>query len=171
MDIISAQENDWEKYKLIRLESLRQDSSAFGSSFGETSERTDEQWRNQLKEIVEKPHERKLLLAMQGDAPIGCVGGLRRKDGVWILFAVYVSPVFRGKGVSDQLMQTILEKINAEPEANVVELTVNVQRIPALKLYEKHGFKITETLREQRLGDGNTHDEYVMQKVLDSSES
>lgn len=164
MRIVSVQADDWEKYKQIRLEALKTDPSAFGRSYEEAARRTDEQWKDQTIENTEKPHERKLFLALQAETPVGCVGGFRRTDGVWVLNAVYVSPAFRGKGISKRLMQTVLENIQAEPEATVIELTVNVERIPAVKLYQRYGFVIIQTLPDQKLGDGNTHDEYLMRK-------
>jgi len=44
-------------------------------------------------------------------------------------------------------------------------LRVNLKQHPAVKLYKSFGFAITETIKDQMMGDGELHDEYEMIKT------
>jgi len=54
---------------------------------------------------------------------------------------VYVSPEFRGKGIGKKLVVESLNRLKVEG-VKAVRLTVLIENKPAVKLYEKFGFKI-----------------------------
>ncbi len=49
MKIYKLTPGDWEKFKEIRLDALKNDSEAFGSSFEEKVGKSDEEWRKTLE--------------------------------------------------------------------------------------------------------------------------
>jgi len=57
---------------------------------------------------------------------------------------IYVEPAHRGKGFGAALMAKALEKLKADG-AKVIELGVDGNNLPALKLYRKFGFKVHKT--------------------------
>jgi ribosomal protein S18 acetylase RimI-like enzyme len=63
------------------------------------------------------------------------------------------------------LLGAVLDKIRRDSSIQAVQLTVNKEQIPAVKLYEKFGFQITGE-ESQKMGDGNEHTEYLMELAL-----
>jgi ribosomal protein S18 acetylase RimI-like enzyme len=55
------------------------------------------------------------------------------------------------------------EDTKTTPQAKI-ELMVNLTQLAAVRFYERHGFVIVETLKDQLLGDGKMYDEYLMRK-------
>ncbi len=56
------------------------------------------------------------------------------------LYRIAVSERFRKKGVADMLMRFFIDKCRANSVANAF-LEVRADNIPAIRLYEKYGFK------------------------------
>ena len=77
---------------------------------------------------------------------LGCVGA-NDALGQGFISKVAVSPDHRRKGIADTLL-TFLE--NEARSRNMFELTLEVRasNTPAIKLYEKHGYKILGTRRK-----------------------
>lgn len=76
MEIIKLTSEDWEKYKNIRLEALRKDNIAFGTSYEEALNKKDEEW----KATLEKP-DRYLFFAKDKNEIVGLGCGIQGIDG------------------------------------------------------------------------------------------
>ena len=57
------------------------------------------------------------------------------------LFGLYVTQVFRGQGLGEDLVQAVLSLAGQEPEIKVIELTVSANSPAALALYKRCGFE------------------------------
>lgn len=57
-----------------------------------------------------------------------------------LLFRMYVSPNFRGKGIAGLLIQELIDRVNALGDIEQINLTV-VTTNPAKRLYERFGFQ------------------------------
>ena len=78
---------------------------------------------------------------------------------------MWTDPKFRGKGLSRKIIEKIFEDarlMNVES----VELSVNMEQIPAIKLYESLGFETVEEIPNVMMGDGNEYNEIEMRKKL-----
>jgi ribosomal protein S18 acetylase RimI-like enzyme len=157
MQIKIAQPPDWQEYKEIRLESLKESPQAFGGTFANESSQTDDQWKERITD-----NRRFFVLAQEGGATIGITGAKKVGDTDWTIVAVYLTPESRGKGYSKQLLSSVLQELKSRG-AKLVTLTVNTEQKSAIKLYQGLGFQITDTLKDEKLGDGLLHDEYVME--------
>jgi RimJ/RimL family protein N-acetyltransferase len=74
---------------------------------------------------------------------------------------MYVREGHRGKGDAERLLRALLAK--AEGKVEVIYLTVSAGNGPALRLYERLGFKVWATeARALRLPDGSYVDEHSM---------
>lgn len=86
----------------------------------------------------------------------------------WILFErgeickIVVAPLLRQKGVGDILLKDALERMISEGVESV-SLEVRVSNIPAIKLYEKNGFR-KEYVKKGYYQDGE--DAYLMLKEV-----
>lgn len=84
-----------------------------------------------------------IWLAKAGEEIIGTAGIMKDTDTVFELVKMFVSPLWRGKGISKLLIETCLAKAK---EIGVQKLVLysNHQLETALKLYEKYGFRHVE---------------------------
>lgn len=84
-----------------------------------------------------------IWLAKAGEEIIGTAGIMKDTDTVFEIIKMFVSPSWRGKGISKLLIETCLSKAK---EIGVEKLILfsNHQLETALKLYEKYGFRHVE---------------------------
>ncbi|MEI6267065.1 MAG: GNAT family N-acetyltransferase [bacterium] len=160
MEIRIILPEEWEIYRDIRLESLRIEPVAFKSNYIEEANRSEDIWRSKIVN-TKKPCSYKLFALEDGKA-VGMMGLYQDRDGkdpdTVNVFGVYISPEYRGKRISSQLLDKII-KIASEIEGiHKVRLTVNMSQIPAIALYKKHGFKIIEESKKEK--------SYLMELVL-----
>lgn len=93
--------------------------------------------REQL--ITQLPDERHIFLVTEyGGNAVAYVGMMYVLDEGYIS-NVAVSPQHRKKGLADALIKRIVE-ISHEKELAFITLEVRRSNIPAISLYEKHGF-------------------------------
>jgi ribosomal protein S18 acetylase RimI-like enzyme len=57
-----------------------------------------------------------------------------------LLFRMYVDPQFRGKGIAQLLIKTVVERVERSGDIEQINLTVVSDNPVAKKLYEKFGF-------------------------------
>jgi ribosomal protein S18 acetylase RimI-like enzyme len=105
---------------------------------------------------------------MQADRPIGTMSAFITEDAgekTATIVGVFVAKESRGSGIGGQLLHEVLQKLRQDYGDDLkIKLTVNTEQTAAVHLYEKFGFIITaeETVL---LGDGKTHQKYVMKLV------
>ena len=151
-------EDEWAKYKEIRLEALKNDPIAFGSSFEEEINRPESHWRNRTIGAVYAFYDDKIvgLMSYKDEDRLKT----KHKSGI---YSVYVRPEFRGKGVGKKLLGETLRIIKENKEIIKVNLTVNPLQRSAVKLYESFGFKAVGTLHKELLINGELYDEVLME--------
>jgi len=89
--------------------------------------------------ISQLPDESHVFLVMECDSEaVGYVGMIFVLDEGYIS-NVAVSPLYRRQGLADALIIKLLD-MAVEKELSFVTLEVRKSNIPAIKLYEKHGF-------------------------------
>lgn len=169
VEILSLSPSDWQAYRQLRLEALLDSPQAFGTSYLEQQMKPDSYWQTRLAEAA-RGKNGWLLFARAGQDLVGMMGAFRGAMGNLsvtdqaTIIAVYVTPAWRGKGVSRLLMQGILALLQTKGFRQVW-LGVNGQQEAAVRLYQSFGFTTVSTVHQQ-MADGLTHEEYIMQKVL-----
>ena len=78
------------------------------------------------------------LVALKGDKVIG-FAGMTTSFGEGEIDKVMVDPEFQRRGVADALM-TAVTSLGAKLGITAYTLEVRVSNVPAIRLYEKHGF-------------------------------
>jgi ribosomal protein S18 acetylase RimI-like enzyme len=155
-------EADWQAWRDARLEAVRLHPEAFGGSFEEERERSEEDWRLGLRRVTS-------LAYREGGAISGIAvyaqsspAKMRHRAN---LFSMYVRMHACGKGVGAALVQAVLEE--ARGKALQVHCTVVTSNDRARRLYERHGFTIYGTEpRALKVGD-RFYDEHLMVRRLD----
>ena len=128
--------SDVELLREIRLEGLRLNPEAFGSSF------EDEQFAP-LDKYLGWLANSQVFGAFDGShivgiAAFGTFTGRKDSHKGW-LRAMYVRPTFRrGSGASRLLVQAVIDA--ARPRVELIQLSVVSDNLPALRLYQSFGF-------------------------------
>ena len=124
----------------LRLRGLKEDPEAFGASFGDSVNASQEDISKRLANTEET-----FALGAFNPNPCGMLGFYRRqgervrhKGGIW---GVYVAPEARGTGLARRLMVEAIERVKKMPGLEEVILTVSTTQGAAMRLYESLGFK------------------------------
>lgn len=173
VNIITLEPERWQEYRALRLQSLQQDPTAFGSSYEESRLLPDTEWQKRL-EVAQRKTETIILFAEVDGRLVGMMGAalLQPKKIAHIasIFGVYVEASMRGKGIGRRLMAALLAELDRKPQIEKLTLGVNTQNKVALSLYQKFGFEIIGTAQKELKIDGVYHDEYLMEKLMERDE-
>ncbi|MGW2523540.1 GNAT family N-acetyltransferase [Streptomyces sp. NPDC001617] len=89
-----------------------------------------------------------VLVAMSGDAAVGCLVVTAPADGRSEIKRLWTDPGFRGRGIASGLLAAALAHA-AESGVGTVGLSVWSWRAGAIALYERFGFTVTESWDER----------------------
>lgn len=153
--------NDWEKYRDIRLEALKEEPDAFGSSYSEYKDKSVLYWMDKMSLLSEKNGKSFLCAVLDDNNFVSIGGAYQDENNEWNIIAIYTKKESRGLGAGSLLFNKILEELKNR-EVKKVFLRVNIEREPAISMYKKFGFKIMKSISGQILGDGKVHDEHEM---------
>ncbi len=162
-EIIKLRPNDWSLLRDIKLRSLKDEPTAFSTTYEELAACEEGFWREQL----DNPW---YLFARQDSKIIAMGYAEREEDGknkhIAMLHGVYVVPESRGHHVGRRLIERLLEELKNDPHLIKVELFVGARQDVALKMYESFGFQKVGKLDKEVFYEGKYYDEYLMQKFL-----
>jgi len=148
---------DLPQFHLLRLEALRLHPEAFGVSFGEE--------RNEGSARMIGAYPSATFGAFADGRIVGCAGLLvaarvkRRHYGN--LFSMFVTPNWRGRGVSRALLDQVIAQARAV-ELRHITLSVTIGNSAARALYRSAGFLSFGVEPDALLIDGVLHDEERM---------
>ena len=141
MEIRTLTEDDAAVYRVLRLEALQTNPEAFGSSYEETVARPLSATAERLRDP-----DAFTLGAFEGDALIGTVT-LVRDQGLKMrhranIYAMYVTPAARGRGVGRALMEEAIRRARQVPGLEQLHLAVVSSNTAARALYDTLGFVV-----------------------------
>ena len=127
---------DAHAFRQIRLEGLSLHPDAFGASHSEEAAQDDVFFADRI--------ERNVVFGVEGADGLDGVAGLifgesdkvRHKASV---FGFYVRPHVRGQGIGDALVEALID--HARDRVRQIKLCVVERNTPAVRLYERHGFR------------------------------
>lgn len=132
VDIARLGEQEWEVYRDVRLASLEEAPSAFGSRLAAELDRTEADWRDRLE-------RRTQFVAREEGRPVGTVGCLAEAEGAMELVSMWVAPPARGTGVADLLVDAVVAEAR-DHGCETIVAWVSEGNEPAERLYVRHGF-------------------------------
>ncbi|MGA2875015.1 MAG: GNAT family N-acetyltransferase [Nitrososphaerales archaeon] len=159
--IRSLPSNRWDDYRNLRLESLKSDPSAFGTSFEEEEILTEAEWKRRMKNV---------LFAVSEDMSVGMIGYLFnervKKKHIAELIGVYVTANHRGEGIGTKMLESALSSIRKNKAIVKVQLLVNPEQRAAVNVYEKFGFVVIGVLKKELKVGRKFYDVLFMEKML-----
>ena len=154
-------EADAALYRPLRLRAVREEPSAFGSAYEDEVDRP----LSLTAERLANPHG-VTLGAFDGEALVGMVTCIheqgRKMRHKANIYAMYVAPEARGRGVGRALLTEAIARARAWPGVDLVLLAVSKGNEPAAALYRSLGF-VTYGVEPRALRlDGRDIDEELM---------
>lgn len=161
MTVKRVASSDWQEYKEIRLEALKNEPQAFGSSYNKENERTESEWQNKLAKS-EDLNGISFFYAILKEGVFVAIGGAYQDNNKqWNIIAIYTKKEVRGQGLGQEIFKSIINELKAR-KIKKAYLCVNTLQIAAQALYKKNGFIIKQIIKDQLLGDGKYYDEVKM---------
>ena len=161
IEIKKISDDRWKDYRDLRLEALKNDPVAFGSSYEEEIKLSNAEWKKRIKNV---------LFALSNDKPVGMIAyafqnKLKTKH-IANIFGVYVKKEYRGKAIGEKLIERAISSIRKNKSIIKIDLTVNPNQKAAVKLYKKYGFKTVGRLEKGLFVNGKFYDELIMEKLV-----
>ena len=138
----------WRDFRELRLEALKRDPSAYGSSFEEEEKLKEDEWKRRTKSV---------LFALSDDRPVGMIVYVFNKElkarHAAEIYGFYVNADHRGEGVGTRLLERALSLIRRNKKIIKVSLAVNPEQRAAVRMYRKAGFVVSgRTEKELKVG-------------------
>ena len=154
--------DDLDSYRRLRLEALRAEPTAFGSSYEvEASARADK-YRDRLTGSAENY----VLGAWQTGRLVGMVGFVRetasKRLHIGAVWGMYVIPSLRGHGLGRRLLVELLRRARELPGLEHLLITVVSENVAAHALYRSLGFVAWGTEPAALKIDGVDYDDIHM---------
>lgn len=165
MEIRQLGPEDAAEYRTLRIEALTNDPDAFGATLQDALDAPLQKTVSRLSDKAAATFgafdEGKLV----GNVTLAMDTGTKTRHRGSV-YAVYVTPSARGKGVARRLLETLIGFAKQQEEIEQLYLMVNSANVPAVKLYGHLGFlKYGVDLRSMK-AEGRYIDEDLMVKFI-----
>jgi len=135
-------DSDRDGYRALRLQALKIDPMAFGSTWSRESEYDEALWTERTHQAATS-FEVSSWLAESHDGELVGMAGVFWEKGSFVVWGMWVDPRSRGTGIGGRLLDELLRwTATAHPEA-AVRLSVNPTQSAAVNLYLARGFRPT----------------------------
>lgn len=143
MRITAIREEDWAEARALRLEMLADTPLAYLETLEAAVSRGEDDWRARARRGASAGNVAFAAVADSGRW-VGSMNCFVR-DGAAHLVSVYVSPGWRGRdlGVTDALLDRVIEWARTQPGVDSLELEVHERNDRATAYYRRRGFRMT----------------------------
>jgi RimJ/RimL family protein N-acetyltransferase len=167
--IREANPADAVRFRQLRLEALQDSPIAFTADYQRNLNHPSKYWEDLL---TMQADESTIFLAEYDNHLLGMTGIARgsspkTRHGAWI-WGVYVTPEWRGLRIADELIYSCFDWAKSR-RIVLAKLGVAAVNEPAIRCYERCGFKTYGTEPRAVLYEGEYYDEYLMSVDLDAN--
>lgn len=153
---------EWEEVKALRLRALKNEPHAFKKGYHEEIQLTENEWKKKIYNSSSNRPDEFFIIAKVDNTIVGMVGAELKDESTWCLKSVYVAYEYRGQGIGTKLLEGIVEKLERNCDARMIELIVNTVQLAAIRVYTKCGFVVREVMENQKSGDGKRYTKFSM---------
>jgi GNAT superfamily N-acetyltransferase len=134
--------SEWREFRELRLDALRTDPLAFGSTLERESAYAEDRWQDWCRRGATGAREATFVALDSSGRWVGMVGAFSA-EGTPHLWGMWVRPGSRRGGVGGRLVKALLQWIARWPSRPPVLLDVNPSLEGAVRLYVELGFTFT----------------------------
>jgi ribosomal protein S18 acetylase RimI-like enzyme len=167
---------EWRLLKNLRLKALKEEPTAFASSYKEDKKKSDEDWKRYLEGAWREDSSIMLFAEVDGHL-VGILGAhwvvKKKQEHVAEVGMMYVDVDYRKNGIARKLFEEVEKKLkevqteSGKRQIHKLKLEVNSQNKSAIALYKSLGFKHVGTLKDELLVGQVYYDIDIMEKILD----
>jgi ribosomal protein S18 acetylase RimI-like enzyme len=150
--------NDADAYRIIRLEGLKNSPEAFGSSYEEEQLDPIDFYKSRLESDTAYTFGAFEKEELAGVVTLVKETKVKLKHKASI-FAMYVSPDYRGRGIGKKLMAEVVKKAQEFDDTEQLQLSVVSTNQSAKQLYTSFGFTVYGHEKRALKADGIYYDE------------
>lgn len=155
--------DDAQAYKQLRLQALTTNPESFLATFNSENNKPLASFASELRYAIGQP-----IFGYYGvfndNQLIGYAylekSYLNKQEHIAFLYNLYIHPEFRGQKLATKLVNFLLAKVKDQTQIERIFLSCNQKNAPALKLYEKLGFK-TYAIKEKSIKWQDQYDNEV----------
>lgn len=151
-ELVWLSPDDWQEWRTIRLASLLDTPSAYGSTYEREAAFDEQDWRDRLTSPT--------VMVRESGVPVAIGGGFHPEPGVLHIIAMYVAPAHRGRGLSRLVLDALVG--HARERGLSVQLSVNTDNEVARLGYLRYGFVPTGETTPLRDGSREVCAELVL---------
>ncbi|MCI4369522.1 MAG: GNAT family N-acetyltransferase [Thermoplasmata archaeon] len=133
---------EWEAFRRLRLQALESDPLAFGSTHSRELSYSEEYWNEWAGRSATGDSEAIFVAVDPTGQFVGMVG-IFSKESWANLWGMWVRPRARNGRVGTRLLAAAVDWAELHLPSEPVRLEVNPSQEPALRLYERAGFRLT----------------------------
>lgn len=146
-DIVSR--SDWRILRDTVLESVATSPDSFLASAERLKKEPPDYWKDQLGSSTWAAVERgNKILGIAATKPPGELDGYASQEEARFIESVWIDPEMRGNGFGERLVAYIIEQERSRAGIHQFYLWVFEHNTPAIRLYERMGFKRTRRASE-----------------------
>jgi len=142
IDVRRIRPDEWREHRELRLQALARDPLAFGSTHSRERGFSDDLWKERTERGALSESSALFIADSGGTGFVGMVA-VARPEGQWHVFAMWVSPEFRRRGIGGRLLDAGLTWFRERTNSDPLLLDVNPRQVDAVRLYEHRGFRRT----------------------------
>lgn len=150
-------EEQWQKYREIRLLAIKTDPLSYTSSYEEEVELSEHEWRSRINAMS---------FALVDEQVVALIGLLKNQPlsvkHCAEIVSLWVKPEMRGRGIGKMLLKSIMENASSNGIKKLIVYATASQE-HAIATYESAGFIATGILKKQLFKDGVYLDEVLME--------
>ncbi|MFF2348728.1 GNAT family N-acetyltransferase [Kitasatospora sp. NPDC058115] len=136
---------DWERLREVRLAQLLDAPDAFLETHEMALAHDDAEWKDRARRVNDPGSVGLVAVTGTPGEWVGTMVGFTPAPGTALLLGVWVAPEHRGRGrgVTDALLDAVLDWARDEAGAQRVVLTVHEGNARAIAYYRRRGFAFT----------------------------
>lgn len=133
-------ETEWRAFRDLRLDALRTDPLAFGSTFEREFDYPEERWMDWCRRGATSEGEATFVAADSRGKLVGMLGAFFA-EGALHLWGMWVHPAYRGRGLGRKMTDRTIGWIDEVHPQTKVLLDVNPDQEAAVRIYHACGFE------------------------------